>query len=77
MNIDNIIKDVLDEVFEIRSNLDLNEYYPDNISKWDSANHIKMCLKLESKFNITFENDELETLINIKIISNTIRSHLE
>ena len=37
---------------------------------YNRKHNIKMCLRLESKFNITFENDELETLVNIKIISN-------
>ena len=71
-----MIRETLDEVFEIKSNLDFKDYFPDNILKWDSPNHMKMCLALEKKFNIIFDNDEIETLVNINIIANTIRAHL-
>lgn len=70
------IKKTMSIVFEIPVEEISEESTVHSISKWDSLNHMKLVIALEDEFKIKFDQEEMLTLINFKIISATISSYL-
>ena len=48
-----------------------------SVKKWDSLKHMELIIALEKEFKIKFDSYEIPTMINFKIISATISSHIE
>jgi acyl carrier protein len=68
------IKDELNNIFEIvlkvpskKNKINLNYI---NVKKWDSLNHVKLILQLESKFKIKISAIDSLKLISYKNILN-------
>ena len=69
----NIIAEVLD-----RSPEDINEESgPGNVEMWDSMNHLKILMELERELGFKFDQSELGSLINFRVICATIELHLD
>ena len=62
------IKDVLASVFGISVEIIQDKTSPDNISKWDSLNHINMIVALEEEFQITLSEDSIMQMNNYALI---------
>ena len=73
----NKIKNVMSIVFNVPSNEINDTAAVHQIVGWDSLNHIKLILAIEEEFDIKFEVEEIETMINIPMILVTINSYLE
>ncbi len=71
------IKKVMAAVFavpvaEISDNASLHE-----IEAWDSLRHINLILALEEEFGIHFEEEEIATLVNFKMIVAAVMVHVD
>lgn len=51
------------KISEINDNLSMN-----NCRKWDSLNHLKMIIAIESKFDISFQEKEVVNITSFKLI---------
>jgi acyl carrier protein len=69
----NRIKKVMGNVFSIDENSINNESSPDSIESWDSLKHMNLLVALEEEFNVEFDDDSLESLLNFKLIYLTIK----
>ena len=62
------IKDVLANVFGISIEIIQDNTSPDNISTWDSLNHINMIVEIEEEFQITLSEDSIMQMNNYALI---------
>lgn len=71
------IKKTMSNVFDIPEDSILEETSPHDIENWDSLTHMNLISALEEEFNLSFDDDEVETLINFKVICATVEAHKE
>jgi len=50
---------------------------PHDIQGWDSIKHMNLVVALEDEFNIHFEDAEIPSLVNFKIIAATVQAYAE
>lgn len=68
------IKKVMSDVFNIDVSLINNESSPDNIENWDSLKHMNLIIALEEEFEIEFDDDEIVDSMNCALILNILNS---
>lgn len=73
---ENRIKKVMSEVLGIDETLINDETSQDSIDKWDSLKHMNLVVALEEEFEIEFEDEDIENLLNYKLIKITIEEKL-
>jgi acyl carrier protein len=69
----NKIATILKNVFELDDNFDQVHYVKDQISTWDSINHMNLIVALEEEFNIRFTEEEINELISLDLIELIIK----
>ena len=66
------LKDLIAGILKISAE-DINDLSsPDSIDSWDSHAHLNLVLALESKFNISFDDDEVLELLSYKSIKKSL-----
>jgi len=73
---ENRIKKVMSDVFDIDIESINNDSSPDNIENWDSLKHMNLIVALEEDFNIEFDDKDIENLLNFQLINLTIKEHI-
>lgn len=48
-----------------------------DINGWDSLKHMNLVLALEEEFDIHFDEAEIPSLVNFRIIAATVRAYAE
>ena len=48
-----------------------------SIPQWKGSTHVKLVENLEREFHIRFEESEVETLVNYKIVQATVKAYLD
>ena len=71
--IDQRIKLIMSTIFEIDINTINDKSSFDTIENWDSMNHMNLIVALEEEFNIQFSDDDIENLLNFKLIKFIIK----
>ena len=71
--IDLELKKIFKNIFKIEINKINNKTSYKNIKKWDSLNHVKLIMAIESKFRISIDPDEALKLLNFKDILNFLK----
>jgi len=66
------IKKVMSDVFNVDVSLINNESSPDNIGNWDSLKHMNLIVALEEEFEIEFDDEEIVDSMNFALIVNII-----
>ena len=67
-NINEEVKKIFITLFKLKkNNIKINTNFK-NTKKWDSLNHIKLIMALESKFQISIDPDEALRLLSFKDI---------
>ena len=68
---------IMAEVFDVSEKEINDDSSPHTISSWDSLTHINLILVLQKEFKIVFEDEEIPTMVNFMMISNTIKSYVD
>ena len=55
-------------VFEVPVDEINDNSSPDNIEDWDSLKHMNLAVALEEEFEVTFTDDEIVEMMNMKLI---------
>lgn len=67
---------ILSEIVE-DDNLRLTETtQADDVADWDSTNHVRFLVAIESEFGIRFETDEIGALENVGQLMNLVEAKL-
>jgi acyl carrier protein len=66
------IYEILGNTFEIDPNNISENLTQNDIDNWDSFRHLQLIVDLENEFGISFDNEELVSLIDIKTIVNFV-----
>ena len=74
MTLENYIVEIISRVLKTPvSKLTLNAGLG-LIEEWDSLKHTELVLELENEFNISFNFDELDKIITVESIINSLKS---
>jgi acyl carrier protein len=46
----------------------------ENLSEWDSINHLNLIVELESSLNITFQPYEIESMKSVKVLIDILKT---
>ena len=71
------IRNVMAAVFGTSPDKSTDDASPHEIEAWDSVKHLNLVLALEEEFNIRFEEAEIPSLVNFKIIAATVKAYAE
>ena len=71
---ENRIKKIMSNVFNINVDSINNESSPDNIENWDSLKHMNLIIALEEEFEIEFDDEEIVDSMNFALILNILKS---
>ncbi len=71
------IRNVMAAVFDIPAAEITDDASPHDIKTWDSLKHINLVLALEDEFDIHFDEAEIPSLVNFRIIAATVRAYAE
>ena len=71
------LKKIFSEVFEIKISEINDDSSADNVKKWDSLNHTNLILSLEDQFKISFTADEIIDMLNFKLIKIIVQEKIE
>mgnify|MGYP001261075728 FL=1 len=69
---ENKIKKIMAEIFEINIDNISNGLSPTDVDNWDSLRHLMLIVEIEKKFEIKFTDDELISLIDYNSICKII-----
>ena len=72
---ENRLKQIIADLFNISEDKINERSSPDNISDWDSMGHINLIMALEEEFDISFTADEVTEMQSVKDIVQTLRKH--
>ena len=74
---ENRIKKVMGNIFNIDVNLINDKSSSDSIENWDSLKHMNLLVALEEEFDVEFDDVDLENLLNFQLIHTAIRERIE
>ncbi len=66
------IKAVLAKVFDVELGAIDASFGPGAVENWDSAGHMRLIMALEESFDVMFDDDDVENLVSIKAIADSI-----
>lgn len=64
----NKIVKIMSNIFECDPSKISDKTSSDDIDTWDSLNHLNLITALEEEFNVTFDFDEIEEMLNLELI---------
>jgi acyl carrier protein len=74
--LDDRIRRVMGEVFGVDPTEIDHDSSPGSVEQWDSIRHMNLVLALEEEFSIRFADDQVDQLINFRLIEITLRELL-
>jgi len=77
MEAEDRIRNVMAAVFDVPAAEITDEASPHDIKGWDSLKHMNLVLALEEEFDIRFDEAEIASLVNFRIIAATVRAYAE
>jgi acyl carrier protein len=73
---ENKLKKIMSELFDIEVS-EINENSsPDNIEKWDSLNQMNLIVSLEEEFNIVFTDDDIIEMVSYPLVKLILKNAL-
>ncbi len=76
LSLENQIKQIMADIFEVDIESITESVTPRALSQWKGKKHRLLIEALQKKFNIRFDEEEIESLVSYKVIVSTIRSYL-
>lgn len=70
------IKKVMCEVLSIQESDINDDLSPESVESWDSLKHMNLIVALEEEFDIEFDDEDIENLLNFKLIKLTIEDKI-
>ena len=70
------VTDILRDVFDDETLQPTAETTSEDVAEWDSTNHVRLMVAIESAFNIHFETDEITNPQNVAQLVNLIETKL-
>ena len=64
----NDIKKVMASVFLVDENEISDDISQSNFEKWESLQHLMLIVEIESKFDVSFEPEEILEMISLELI---------
>jgi acyl carrier protein len=77
MEAEDRIRNVMAAVFDVPATEITDDASPHDIKGWDSLKHMNLVLALEDEFDVHFDEAEIPSLVNFRIIAATIRAYAE
>jgi acyl carrier protein len=74
---ENRIKKVMGDIFNIDVNSINDKSSSDSIENWDSLKHMNLLVALEEEFDVEFDDVDLENLLNFQLIHTAIRERID
>jgi acyl carrier protein len=74
---ENRIKKVMGDIFNIDVNSINDKSSSDSIENWDSLKHMNLLVALEEEFDVEFDDVDLENLLNFQLIYTAIRERID
>lgn len=59
------VTDIMRDVFEEDDLVATEETTSDDVAEWDSTNHVRLMVAVESEFGVTFETNEITSPDNV------------
>ena len=69
MSVDERIKNVMANVFQLQPSEIHEDVSPDNLSQWDSIKHMNLVVSLEEEFGVEFPSESIVQMSNFRLIS--------
>ena len=66
------ILEVVSQVMNVNKEELNDESSPATVANWDSLKHMNLILALEEKFSVSFSDEEIISMLNVKQIIETI-----
>ncbi len=73
----NQIKELMANIFEVEVSDIGDDASPENIESWDSLKHMNLIVVLEEEFNVQFTDEEMLQMLNFQLISLILKEKLE
>ncbi len=70
------IKQLMADILELDPTAIDESTAMDGVSAWDSFNHLNLCLAMEQEFSITFDVDEMESMVSFYDICQIIQAKI-
>jgi len=77
MKTEDRIKNVMSAVFDVPAESLSDQASPHDVSTWDSIKHMNLLLALEDEFDIRFDDAEIPSLVNFRIIAATVKAYAD
>lgn len=74
---ENRIRNVMAAVFQVSPDEISDDSSPHDIKAWDSIKHMNLVVALEEEFDIHFEDPEIPSLVNFRIIAATVKAYAD
>jgi acyl carrier protein len=72
----NQIKELMANIFEVEVSDIGEDASPENIESWDSLKHMNLIVALEEEFNVQFTDEEMLQMLNFQLISLILKEKL-
>ena len=70
------IKFIMSEIFDINEDMIKDDSSTNNLVEWDSMNHMNLIVALEEEFKCEFDEEDIETMVDFKILKTIIENKL-
>lgn len=71
------IKNIMSAIFSVDKNVINEDSSPETIETWDSLQHMNMIVALEEEFGITFNDDQISSMIDFKSVSEALSQNVK
>jgi acyl carrier protein len=71
------VKAIMARVFKIDATLIKDDTAPGNVNGWDSLKQMNLVAALEDEFDIEIDDDEIQEMINYRVIVAILKTYLE
>jgi acyl carrier protein len=77
MTCDNLnkLKNILATVFKVEPEIITESTSPDSLPSWDSLNHLKLILAIESEFNVQLTEEQSIEILSFPLIKEILKEH--
>jgi acyl carrier protein len=71
------LKSILGTVFDLPTEEIHDETSPENVTLWDSLNHLRLITEIEKEFRIRLSMKEVRAMVSYAVIREIVDHHLQ